>query len=151
MVRRERAYKVGYRRPPRRAQFRPGQSRNPRGRPTGSRNFASVMKKVLAKPIKVTQNGTEKRMSTQEAFANLLATRALGGEAKAMSLLIRLVDLVDSDPNESNAQEPSVRPEDELVMASIIKRIRSIEDADSAASMPGAPLQTSRLERPTED
>ena len=53
MVRRERAYKVGYRRPPRRAQFRPGQSGNPRGRPKGSRNFASVMKKVLAKPINI--------------------------------------------------------------------------------------------------
>ena len=138
MAKRKKPYKVGYGQPPRGTQFRPGQSGNPRGRPKGSRNFVSVMKKVLLKPVDVRHNGIHKKMPTQEAFANLLATRALAGDAKAMGLLIRLVDQVDNDPAETSAREPAMRPEDELVMESIVRRIRSMEEllprdgADSA-------------------
>lgn len=76
-------------------------------------------------------------MPTQEAFANLLAARALAGDAKAMALLIRLVDLGEDDPKEANAREQVVRLEDELVMASIVRRIRAMDEPAADSSPPG--------------
>ena len=40
---------VGYGRPPVNRQFKPGQSGNPRGRPKGSKNFATIFAEALKK------------------------------------------------------------------------------------------------------
>ena len=121
---------VGWGRPPRHTQFRPGTSGNPNGRPRGSKNFASVVKKVLSRRVKVTQGGSDKKMPTQEAFANLIAMRALAGDSKATGYLIRLVDLVDRESSDTVAHEQQpVRPEDELVMTSIVRRIRAMDES----------------------
>lgn len=38
-------YEVGYGKPPKHGQFAPGTSGNPKGRPRGSKNFASIVLK----------------------------------------------------------------------------------------------------------
>jgi hypothetical protein len=58
---------VGYRRPPRNRQFKPGQSGNPTGRPKGAKNFATALAEELDAPITATENGK-----------NHLETRGIG-------------------------------------------------------------------------
>jgi hypothetical protein len=52
-------YPVGYKKPPRHTQFKPGQSGNPRGRPKQSATFADVLTKQLRKKVTVTMGAED--------------------------------------------------------------------------------------------
>src|SRR4051812_22064444 len=56
-------YSVGYKMTPHRTRFQPGHSGNPKGRPKGTKNFATVIDEELRVPIEVTENGKRKRIS----------------------------------------------------------------------------------------
>lgn len=83
-------YKVGYGKPPKGSQFKPGTSGNPKGRPKGINNFATDVEDTLKMPVRVTQDGTPRTISTQKAALVRLRERALGGDHRSMGLLIQL-------------------------------------------------------------
>ena len=53
---------VGYRRPPKRSRFRPGQSGNPRGRPRGQLSLFATARKILDQMVTVTEHGRTRRI-----------------------------------------------------------------------------------------
>lgn len=81
---------VGYGRPPRHSQFKAGQSGNPKGRPRGKRNMSSLLGDVLAQPVTVTANGKRKRVSSETAMLLRLREKALGGDIRALNMLLSL-------------------------------------------------------------
>ena len=83
---------VGYKKPPKANQFKPGQSGNPKGRPKGSTSTAMLLKKVLAKQITVTENGKTKKISLDEAIIHALTAKAAKGDHKSAKLTIELKD-----------------------------------------------------------
>jgi Family of unknown function (DUF5681) len=62
----ERTYDVGRGKPPKHTRFKPGQSGNPRGRPKGSRNTATILQEKLDAKVEVREGGKIKRMSKRE-------------------------------------------------------------------------------------
>jgi hypothetical protein len=114
---------VGYRRPPKHAQFAKGRSGNPNGRPKGSKNFGLVIEAELNAKIPINENGKRRTISKREAVAKQLVNKAASGDAKAIPILL----------NEARAREkagigletdPSQRGEDQQVMSGILERIR---------------------------
>jgi len=63
--------RVGYGRPPVATRFRKGVSGNPRGRPKGSRNFATIVAATLGERLTITENGRRKRITKLEAAVNV--------------------------------------------------------------------------------
>ena len=61
-------YKVGYCKPPKAKQFKPGRSGNPKGRPKGSRNLATDLAAELGEQITVREEGRSRRISKQRAL-----------------------------------------------------------------------------------
>ena len=93
----ESGYKIGYGRPPRHSQFKPGQSGYPNGRPTGSRNFKTAVKATLKAPVKVTREGKSHKVSTLEAMLLRLREKALSGDLRALDRLIQLAQAYSDD------------------------------------------------------
>lgn len=90
-------YPIGRGKPPKKTQFRPGQSGNPRGRPKGVRNFKTDVRATLKSPVKVTRDGKPERLSTQEAMLLRLREKALAGDPRALDRLIELARVYDED------------------------------------------------------
>ena len=86
----EHDHDVGFGKPPTHSQFRKGQSGNSKGRPRGSRNFLTDLKETLEEPIRVTHHGKAKTVSTQHAALMRLREKALGGDLRAINLLLEL-------------------------------------------------------------
>jgi hypothetical protein len=84
-------YEVGYKKPPKHTQFKPGQSGNPKGRPAGTKNLATHLEEELAEKISVTESGVQQQVTKQRAMVKSLFAKAMKGETRASSVLINLI------------------------------------------------------------
>jgi hypothetical protein len=84
---------VGYGRPPKDTRFKPGESGNPGGRPKGSKNLATLVRKHLQSMLTVRENGRERRMSKLDVGITKMVNRfAEQGELRLFSELKKLFD-----------------------------------------------------------
>lgn len=81
---------IGYGKPPKHTRFRKGQSGNPKGRPKGTRNFASDLEDVLKAKVKITEDGRSKSVSSQMAALMRLREKALKGDGRALDRIIAM-------------------------------------------------------------
>jgi hypothetical protein len=109
-------YAVGYGRPPRATQFVPGKSGNPRGRPKGSRTVGAILQDILRQKIAVTENGKTRRLNALEVTLRRLVNEAMRSDAKAMKLLLALVDRY-AETTEAKVQLGELLAEDQAILA----------------------------------
>jgi hypothetical protein len=77
---------VGYKKPPRHAQFQPGQSGNPNGRPKGAESPTGH--EVFDQLVTVTQKGKTKKITAIAALYTQLLNDAMKGDHKARKLAL---------------------------------------------------------------
>ncbi len=87
----DRAYRVGYKRPPQHSQFKRGQSGNPKGRPKGALNLETDLREELSERIAIREGERSLKVSKQRALLKSLVSKALKGDARAASLLLQLI------------------------------------------------------------
>ena len=87
----DQTYDVGYGKPPRAGQFKPGQSGNPKGRKKGAKSLQGVMRAALAEKVKVEIGGKSVRISKLDALTKRLMASALKGDLGATRLLIGMM------------------------------------------------------------
>ena len=83
---------VGYKRPPEKNRFKPGQSGNPSGRPKGSQNLKTLFHKILKEEISLREGSDLRKMSKAEAIMRGLVVGALKGDARSLGVLFRLAE-----------------------------------------------------------
>src|SRR5438270_12152415 len=81
-------YEVGYGKPPRHTRFKKGQSGNLRGRPSGSKNLATVLSEALNELVIVAENGGRRKITKRQAITPQLHNQAAKSEWRATQLLL---------------------------------------------------------------
>jgi hypothetical protein len=134
-------YQVGYGKPPKDHQFQPGQSGNPKGRPKGTRNFATDVKAMLKQPVRVSTDGKAKKISTQAATLMRLREKALSGDARALNRLLALAQSYNSDVDAQ--RDAAVSKDDATLFEVLAARLRSgavgSPPTDSESDQTGTP------------
>ena len=115
---------VGPGKPPKNTQFKPGQSGNPKGRPKGSKNFASILQSELSKKVTLIIDGKTKRLTVQEVIARRLTTDGMKGVPKSIDLIMKL--LQNFDLNHENASGGETTIPDKETLRRIHQRLGEI-------------------------
>lgn len=116
---------VGYGRPPRASQFKPGQSGNPKGRPRGSKNESTILKEMLNEKLSMRQpNGRIKKIPALEGVHRKQLELALKGEVKSAAFVLnRYAALVSGE-----LQVEDLSEDDRAVLDAFARRLQGAGD-----------------------
>ena len=117
--------KVGYGNPPEHTRFKTGQSGNPRGRPRGTLNMATVLERTLREKVVINENGRRKTITKLEAAIKQLTNKAASGELKALQLLAALVRSAEERAMKTVAPSSGLDEADEKVFLGILERLET--------------------------
>jgi hypothetical protein len=119
-------YKVGYKHPPKTAQFQKGKSGNPRGRPKHTRNLKTDLAEELSSRISITVQGKAVTVSKQKAVIMASIARAMKGDKAAAMIFNLAMKLLEPDAESDDA---AVRPsaDQEIVKAFLERHLTPAE------------------------
>ena len=120
-------YEVGYGKPPRHRRFEPGRSGNPRGRPPGSKNLSSLLKKALDEPVVVVENNRRRRIAKREAIVTQFVNQSAKGDLKATQLLLNILRDLESRAEPGSADAEKITEADQQIIERITARLRGEE------------------------
>ncbi len=83
---------VGYGKPPKERQFKPGQSGNLKGRPKSKKSGLTDVSELLNEPVKVKAGGKVREMGPFEAGLRKLAKRAVDKDLRAILKFVRICE-----------------------------------------------------------
>jgi uncharacterized protein DUF5681 len=113
-------YKVGYGKPPKEHQFKPGRSGNPRGRPKGTKSEDTIVRAVINRRVGLTLGGKARNVPLLEAVWTKIADDALKGNAKAQTLITNRARTLDTAEPDS-----ALSPDDEKVLQSYRRQVEA--------------------------
>ena len=120
--------KIGYRNPPQSTQFKKGHSGNPKGRPKGKRNLATVLEKMLHEKVIINENGRRKTVTKLEAAMKQLANKAASGDRHAVKQLIELDRSIGERSLEASTPTTVMAEVDQKVLQNIFSRFEKSAD-----------------------
>ena len=115
-------YEIGYGKPPHHTRFQKGQSGNPRGRCSDSKNLLSVLSEVLNEPVVVAENGGRRKISKRQAIIKQLVNQSAKGDWRAAKLLLDMLRDIERQSEATSLETSSFSAADEKVIAQLRER-----------------------------
>ncbi len=126
-------YEIGYGRPPRNSQFKPGQSGNKKGRPKNSKNTYTMLTDVLEQKINIKENGKDLRISKKLAMIMQLVNKAVKGDVKAINSLLPHMLMADAKEEDKNKILASISQDDREIITNYLKNLSDFEGTEEAS------------------
>lgn len=120
---------VGHGRPPKHSRFKKGASGNPKGRPKGKRNLATVLQATLKERVVVNENGVRRTVTKLDAAVKQLVNKSAEGDLPALRLLAALASSAEEPALSINTAQDS--DADQKVMEGVRMRIESCLKGES--------------------
>lgn len=120
---------VGYGRPPKHSQFKPGHSGNPRGRPKSARGLKTLLRREMNERVRVTENGKTKTLSKLEVIVKRMTEQAAKGDARARAKLLELNMVMFGIEDEESRAAPLTVEEQQILRSLQAKRSGSDAEA----------------------
>jgi hypothetical protein len=137
-------YPVGYGRPPKHTQFKPGQSGNPKGRKEGSKNTSTVLAEELNRRTSVTENGKQQRITKRHVIVKHTVNTAMSDAKVAIAFIQQVLRSEGSTEQPGAGAAPlSSGPEQDRIIEEFLRRVRAsnpdemIPPDDDAGGGPG--------------
>ena len=115
-------YEVGYGKAPRHTRFAQGQSGNPRGRPSGARNFTTLLSEALNEPVIVTEHGGRRKVSKRQAIVTQLVNRSATADFRAIKILLDIMRDIERQTEPTAPETSDFSEADEKVLEQIKAR-----------------------------
>ena len=122
---------VGYKRPPKRHQFPPGRSGNPRGRPRGAKGLKQILASEFSQRMKIMEGDKPLKVSKLQLIVKRELEKAMAGNQRAIehviSLNIQMFGLGLDEPKED--EELTIG--EQLYIEAIMKRLGASSDEEA--------------------
>ncbi len=89
-------YEVGYGKPPKSHQFKPGQSGNPKGGKKPTKSVEELFFHEASKLVSLKEGGQATTVSKREALIKAIFAKALQGDLKAAALVLSQIGQADA-------------------------------------------------------
>jgi hypothetical protein len=132
-VRLEDADEVGYGKPPRAHQFKPGQSGNPKGRKKGVKNEATILQELLQQKVALNDRGRKRKIMLLEAVLRRIIEDCLRGNTKSAAFLL---NRYHTQVTGAEAAPSDIGDDDKVVLEAFLRETKLDSEDDEA----GAPL-----------
>ena len=119
-----RDYVVGYGKPPLHTRFQKGRSGNPKGRPRGKKNTATLLNAALNASIVVIENGQRKKITKREAILTQLVNKSAAADLKATQMVLAMLRDLEAQTDDV-ADRALFSEADQQVIRRIQARLRN--------------------------
>ena len=119
----QRDYEVGYGKPPRTTRFKKGQSGNPRGRRSGSKNLSTLLSEALNEPVIVTENGRRRKITKREAIVREVVNYSARPDLRAVRIVFELLRDIEGQSEPASPETSAFTTADEEVIEQLKARL----------------------------
>ena len=120
----DRAYVVGYGRPPIESRFQPGVSGNARGRRKGSKNLKTLIRKAMTASVSIHEGTKTRRVSKIEGVVLRQLQSALTGDDRSAMAVIKMAMQMGllEEPTRNAAEDTALSGADERILEELLAR-----------------------------
>ena len=102
-------YPVGFKKPPAHTRFKKGQSGNPKGRPRGAKNLATLITDALDEKVTVNYRGRPRKATKRQIIITQLVNKSAQADLKATQILLGMMQEIertkDASPKPASLSE----------------------------------------------
>ncbi|WP_439923104.1 DUF5681 domain-containing protein [Nitrobacter sp. JJSN] len=115
---------VGYGKPPRSHQFKPGRSGNPRGRPKGVKSEETILRELLHHKVVLNERGKSRKIILLEAILRKVAEDGLRGNIKSVGFLLNRYYTAAT----GSSIDAEIGEDDKAVLDAFLKKFETNKD-----------------------